>query len=52
EGLGNQFLSHIRETQAIVHVVRCFEDTGVVHVEGGIDPIRDIETIETELGLA
>ena len=52
EGLGNQFLSHIRETQAIVQVVRCFEDTNVVHVEGGIDPIRDIETIETELGLA
>jgi len=52
EGLGNQFLSHIRETQAIVHVVRCFEDTSVVHVEGGIEPIRDIETIETELGLA
>ncbi|HYB12571.1 MAG TPA: redox-regulated ATPase YchF [Myxococcota bacterium] len=52
EGLGNQFLSHIRETQAIVHIVRCFEDVNVVHVEGGIDPIRDIETIETELGLA
>ena len=52
EGLGNQFLSHIRETQAIVQVVRCFEDSHVVHVEGGIDPLRDIDTIETELGLA
>lgn len=52
EGLGNQFLSHIRETHAILHVVRCFQDENVVHVEGSIDPIRDIETIETELGLA
>lgn len=52
EGLGNQFLSHIRETHAILHVVRCFEDENVVHVEGNIDPIRDIETIETELGLS
>ncbi len=52
EGLGNQFLSHIREVSAIVHVVRCFEDANVVHVEGGIDPIRDVETIDTELGLA
>ena len=49
EGLGNQFLSHIRETDAIVHVVRCFEDTNVVHVDGSIDPIRDIETITFEL---
>ncbi len=49
EGLGNKFLSHIREVDAIVHVVRCFEDTNVVHVDGSIDPIRDIETIELEL---
>jgi hypothetical protein len=52
EGLGNQFLAHIRETSAIVHVVRCFEDADVVHVEGGVDPLRDVETIETELVLA
>src|SRR6187397_2312295 len=49
EGLGNKFLSHIRETDAISHVVRCFEDPDVVHVSGGIDPIRDIEIIDTEL---
>ena len=49
EGLGNQFLSHIREVDAIVHVVRCFEDENVVHVDGGVDPIRDIETINFEL---
>ncbi len=49
EGLGNKFLSHIRESAAIVHVVRCFEDGNVVHVEGSIDPIRDIETINIEL---
>ncbi len=49
EGLGNQFLSHIREVDAIVHVVRCFEDTNVIHVDGSIDPIRDIETINLEL---
>ena len=49
EGLGNQFLSHIREVDAIVHVVRCFEDGNVVHVDGSIDPIRDIETIHLEL---
>lgn len=49
EGLGNKFLSHIREVDAIVHVVRCFEDTNVVHVDGNIDPIRDIETINIEL---
>ena len=49
EGLGNKFLSHIREVDAVVHVVRCFEDEGVVHVEGSVDPIRDIETIQTEL---
>ena len=52
EGLGNQFLANIREVDAIVHVVRCFEDTDVTHVEGKIDPIADIETIETELMLA
>lgn len=52
EGLGNQFLAHIRETNAIVHVVRCFEDDDVMHVSGGVDPIRDIETIDTELALA
>ena len=49
EGLGNQFLAHIREVDAVVHVVRCFEDPNVVHVEGSVDPLRDIETIETEL---
>lgn len=52
EGLGNQFLAHIRETDAIIHVVRCFEDTNVVHVDGSVDPIRDIDTIHTELMLA
>jgi len=52
EGLGNQFLATIREVDAIVHVVRCFEDTDVTHVEGKIDPVADIETIETELMLA
>jgi hypothetical protein len=52
EGLGNQFLAHIRETAAILHVVRCFEDADVVHVEGRVDPLRDVETIETELILA
>src|SRR5687767_4171391 len=52
EGLGNKFLSHIRETDAIAHVVRCFEDADVVHVSGGVDPIRDIEIIDTELALA
>ena len=49
EGLGNKFLSHIREVDAIVHVVRCFENDDIVHVEGSIDPERDIETIELEL---
>ena len=49
EGLGNKFLSHIREVDAIVHVVRCFEDTNITHVEGSIDPLRDIETINLEL---
>ncbi len=52
EGLGNQFLANIRETEAIAHVVRCFEDENVVHVAGKIDPIADIEVINTELGLA
>jgi ribosome-binding ATPase len=52
EGLGNQFLANIRETDAVVHVVRCFADDNVVHVAGGVDPISDIETIETELALA
>lgn len=49
EGLGNKFLSHIREVAAIVHVVRCFEDENIVHVDGSVDPIRDIETINLEL---
>lgn len=52
EGLGNKFLSNIRETDAIVHVVRCFVDPNVVHVSGGVDPIRDIDVINTELMLA
>ena len=49
EGLGNKFLSHIREVDAIIHVVRCFDDNDIVHVEGSVDPIRDIETINLEL---
>jgi GTP-binding protein YchF len=52
EGLGNQFLANIRETDAIVHVVRCFADENIVHVSGGIDPLRDIDIIDTELALA
>lgn len=52
EGLGNQFLANIRETDAVVHVVRCFADDNVVHVSGKIDPLSDIETIDTELALA
>jgi ribosome-binding ATPase len=52
EGLGNQFLAHIRETDAIVNVVRCFEDDNVIHVAGKVDPISDIEVIQTELCLA
>ena len=52
EGLGNQFLANIRETDAIAHVVRCFEDSNVVHVAGKVDPVSDIETINTELALA
>ena len=49
EGLGNKFLSHIREVDAIVHVVRCFEDDNIIHVDGSVDPVRDIETINLEL---
>jgi len=52
EGLGNQFLAHIREVDAILHVLRCFEDADVAHVEGSVDPVRDAETVETELMLA
>ena len=52
EGLGNKFLSHIREVDSIAHVVRCFEDENIVHVDGSVDPIRDIETINLELCLA
>src|SRR5437868_10502345 len=52
EGLGNKFLANIRETDAIAHVVRCFDDPNVVHVAGKIDPVSDIETINTELALA
>ena len=52
EGLGNKFLSHIRETDAIVEVVRCFDDGKIIHVEGNVDPIRDIETINLELAIA
>ncbi len=49
EGLGNKFLSHIREVDAIVHVVRCFENNDIIHVDGGVDPLRDVETINLEL---
>src|SRR5260370_37975761 len=52
EGLGNQFLSHIREVDAIAHVVRCFESGDVIHVAGRIDPLSDVESIDTELALA
>ncbi len=52
EGLGNQFLANIRETDAVLHVVRCFANDNVIHVSGGVDPIRDIEVIDTELALA
>src|SRR5580765_5933569 len=52
EGLGNQFLAHIREVEAILHVVRCFKDDDVTHVEGRIDPLADVDTVETELMLA
>lgn len=52
EGLGNKFLSHIREVDAIVHVVRCFDDGNVIHVDGSVDPVRDIDTVNTELILS
>ncbi len=52
QGLGNQFLGHLRQVDAIAHIVRCFEDENIVHVEGSVDPIRDIEIVETELMLA
>ena len=52
EGLGNQFLGNIREVDAIAHVLRCFEDSGITHVDGSVDPIRDAETVETELMIA
>src|SRR5256885_1791762 len=52
EGLGNQFLANIRETDAVIQVVRCFEDDSVVHVEGSVNPRRDVETIQIELALA
>ncbi len=52
EGLGNKFLSHIKNVDAVLHVVRCFEDEDIAHVDGGVDPIRDIETIDTELLLS
>src|SRR5437763_12932634 len=52
EGLGNKFLSHIREVDAIIQVVRCFDDPDIHHVAGAIDPVRDIETVNTELALA
>lgn len=52
EGLGNQFLSHIRQTDAIVHVVRCFDDANIIHVSGSVDPLRDMDVINTELMLA
>ena len=52
EGLGNKFLSHIREVDAIIHMVRCFDSTDIIHVEGSVDPLRDIETIDLELVLS
>src|SRR6266508_5400069 len=52
EGLGNQFLAHIREVDAVVHVIRCFEDPDVVHVMGPVDPVRDHDVITSELALA
>ena len=52
EGLGNQFLANIREVDAIVHVVRCFEDSDVIHTMGGVDPVRDIDIVTTELILS
>ena len=52
EGLGNQFLSHIREVDAVCHVVRCFDDDNIMHVEGNVDPLRDIDEINVELCIA
>ena len=52
EGLGNQFLANIRESDAVIQVVRCFEDDNIIHVEGSVNPVRDIETIQIELALA
>ncbi len=52
EGLGNQFLGHIREVDAVAYVLRCFEDPDITHVEGRIDPVSDVETVETELMIA
>src|ERR1700674_234293 len=52
QGLGNQFLGHLREVDAIAHILRCFEDANIVHVEGSVDALRDAETVETELMLA
>ena len=52
EGLGNQFLANIRETDALIHVLRCFEDDNITHVEGDVDPLRDADAVETELMLA
>ncbi len=52
EGLGNQFLANIRETDAVIHVLRCFDDANIIHVEGSVDPVRDAEVVETELMLA
>ena len=52
EGLGNQFLANIRETDAIIHVLRCFENSNITHVEGSVDPLRDAEIVETELMIA
>ena len=52
EGMGNQFLANIRETDVIAHVVRCFDDDNVIHVDGRVNPLSDIETINTELALA
>ena len=49
EGLGNQFLANIREVDAIIHVLRCFEDSDITHVENSVDPIRDATTVETEI---
>ncbi len=52
EGLGNKFLSHIRQVDVIVHVVRCFQDENIIHVDGSVDPVRDINTINLELILS